>query len=367
MRPTCGACARYQRAHPEHRCSYSIHAVPSEPRPPPTPIHPQDYLPRFRSGSRALEALLKATGATPDDGPAQQETEPAWAEAPAASEEPSGDLTNRMASTSLSRASLPICVVRVNTRLTRFWASAPAPPGERRFELPPAAEQVGFQPRVFPTFPETLPATHSQSHLLQDNAPSDPRLLQHNARSVLSAPPSHSHYHLPSTPGNLLPFVPPPYYPSASYSGASYFSDLQDAYDDAFAEEEEDASATGFDTLASPAEPCVSPRDIVAGPSYSIADYRFPPQQAFPSVAQSGEALSYRYPAAIPEEPAQAANAIAGPAYPRQFRLPDPFVPKSARAGANIGPAPVEHLGGGPENVDDAAMPMHFPGRHSWP
>lgn len=367
MRPTCGACARYQRAHPEHRCSYSIHAVPSAPRPPPTPFHPQDYLPRFRSGSRALEALLKATGATPEGESEQQETEPAWAEAPAASEEPSGDLTNRMASTSLSRASLPICVVRVNTRLTRFWASAPAPPGERRFELPPAIEQVGFQPRVFPTFPETLPATHSQSHLLQDNAPSDPRLLQHNARSVSSAPPSHSHYHLPSTTGNPLPFVPPPYYPGASYSGASYFGDLQDAYDDAVAEEEEDASATGFDTLASPAEPCVSPRDIVAGPSYSTADYRFPPQQAFPSVAQPGEALSYRYPAPILEEPTQAANAIAGPAYPRQFRLPDPFVPRYARAGANIGTAPVEHLGGGPENFDEAAMPMHFPGRHSWP
>lgn len=107
----CGACARYQRAHPEHRCSYSIHAVPSEPRPPPTPFQPEDYLPRFRSGSRALEALLKATEAASDGDPEQQKTEPASAETPATLEEPSVDLTDRMASTSLSRMWLPICLV----------------------------------------------------------------------------------------------------------------------------------------------------------------------------------------------------------------------------------------------------------------
>ncbi|GAA5967264.1 hypothetical protein JCM8115_005448 [Rhodotorula mucilaginosa] len=346
----CGACARYQRAHPEHRCSYSIHAVPSEPRPPPTPFQPEDYLPRFRSGSRALEALLKATEAASDGDPEQQKTEPASAEAPATLEEPSVDLTNRMASTSLSPS---------------------GPPGERRFELPPAIEQVGYQPRVFPTFPETLPATQSQSRLLQNSAHSDPRLPQDNTHSDPRAPPSHSHYHLPSTTSNLLPFVPPLSYPNASYFGASYSGDLQDAYDDPVAVEEEDASATGFETLASPAEPCVSPRDIVAGPSYSTTGNRFPPEQAFPSTAQPDEALTYPYPypypAPIPEECLQAADATAGPAYPRHFRLPDPFVPRNARAGSNIGPAPVEHFAGGPENFGEAATPMHSPGSHSWP
>lgn len=100
---------RFQRAHPEHRCSYSARAVPpptDEPRPSPAPFDSQDYLPRLRSGSRALEALLKVTGATRDDEPEQQETEQA------AAEEPSGDLTNRMASTSLSRTRIPIGIVR---------------------------------------------------------------------------------------------------------------------------------------------------------------------------------------------------------------------------------------------------------------
>ncbi|TKA52745.1 hypothetical protein B0A53_04199 [Rhodotorula sp. CCFEE 5036] len=239
---------------------YSIHAVPSEPRPPPTPFQPEDYLPRFRSGSRALEALLKATEAASDGDPEQQKTEPASAETPATLEEPSVDLTNRMASTSLSPS---------------------GPPGERRFELPPAIEQ--------------------------------------------------------------------------------------DACDDPVAEEEDDASATGFETLASPAEPCVSPRDIVAGPSYSTTGYRFPPEQAFPSTAQPDQALTYPYPAPIPEECLQAADATAGPAYPRHVRLPDPFVPRHACAGSNIGPAPVEHVGGGPKNFGEAATPMHSPGRHSWP
>lgn len=343
-RPTCGACTRFQRAHPEHRCSYSIYAVPSEPRPPPTPFQPQDYLPRFRSGTRALDALLKATGATPDGGSEQQGTESASPEA-TTSEEPSRDLTDRMASTSLS---------------------PPSPPGERRFEVPPAVEQVDFQPRVFPTFPQTLPATHSQSHLLHNDAHSDPRLRQNNAHSDPSAPPSHSHYHPPSTTSNDLPFVPPLYCPDAPYSGAPYSGDLQDAYDDSVAQEEgeEDASATAFDTLASPAEPCVSPRDIAAGPSYSTVEYPFPTHQEYLHIAPHGEALSSLYPAPIPEESAQAANVIAGPALPRQFRLPDPFVPRYAR---DIAPAPVEHLGGGSENFDEAAMPLHFFGRHSWP
>ncbi len=241
-------------------------------------------------------------------------------------------------------------------------AVAPSPSGDRRFELPPTVEQVGFQTRVFPTFPQTLPT--KPSSLLQDNAHSDPRLLQNNAPSVPSAPPSHSHDHLPSTTSNLLPLVPPRYFPGASYSGASYCGDLRNAYDDPVAEDEEDASPSGFVTLASPAEPCVSPRDIVTGPSYSTTEYRFPPHQECPPAAPYGEALSSLYPAPIPEGSTQAANATAGPAYPRRFRLPNPFVPRYAR---DIGPAPVEHLGGGSENFDEATMPMHIPARHSWP
>lgn len=109
VRPTCGACERYRRNRPEHRCSYGAHTVTSAPRLPGMPAVDADvFLPRTRSGLRTLKGVPKAP--VPAGSEAEMASERAE-QAPTGRtlEAPTEHLTTRMAAANLSGRRLSFC------------------------------------------------------------------------------------------------------------------------------------------------------------------------------------------------------------------------------------------------------------------
>ncbi|POY70576.1 hypothetical protein BMF94_6491 [Rhodotorula taiwanensis] len=165
VRPTCGACTRYSRNTPRHRCSYGAHTVPSEPRQlTASPFNPDDFtLPRTRSGAKVLQEIQEGTPEPVEPSPSP--------EVPEMETDEPARLVEQMAQTSLDSET-----------------------GERRFELPLPPV---FRPMHFPSFPRDLPDVHSPS--------ASPRPPQIDA---------HSPLYIPTAPAFDAPETPPhQYYP----------------------------------------------------------------------------------------------------------------------------------------------------------
>lgn len=108
-RPTCGACVRYARAHPDNRCVYAENTtqVPARRLSPETTVPAAGALelPRTRSGARRLQAALRETAeaASAPIIPSEVETPPLEVRDEEDADPAAGDLTERMADATLSR------------------------------------------------------------------------------------------------------------------------------------------------------------------------------------------------------------------------------------------------------------------------
>ncbi|GAA5981150.1 hypothetical protein JCM10908_004000 [Rhodotorula pacifica] len=346
VRPTCGACEKYMRTRPEHRCVYAASAVLSEPRTrQPNALDFDDFLPRTRSGLRFLREAQEASPPTPQRDEKPEETLQDPEPEPVA--EPTEDLTIRMAATTLAPTE-----------------------EERRFELPPALDAVGFQPINFPTFPKDPFPVDPGSDLTDDS-----HSLYGNAPSNLAVPPSNliyrsSHAAAAAPANDLSPVAGDSQRPDPMYA---FPIGHQSFHDNALVEDGDEAGPLPFDPPAMSntwIQPCVSPQEISSSPSFAT-DYRLP--QPFIPPLQQSAAYSAPYPVAVQPPFAQVNHddgGGTGPAPPHaQYRLPAPFIPPGHRQHGSLpGPLPVdippESTQGG---YDFAEERFRAGGGHSWP
>ncbi|BGP52594.1 hypothetical protein JCM8202v2_000150 [Rhodotorula sphaerocarpa] len=155
-RPTCGACVRYARAHPDNRCVYAENAtqVPARRRSPETTVPAAGALelPRTRSGARRLQAALRETAeaAPAPIIPSEVETPPLEVRDEEDADPAAEDLMERMADATLSRIpaapALPHYDIR-SAPLVHEPFAAPLPYGLAPEEpFAPSPAQAGFVP-----------------------------------------------------------------------------------------------------------------------------------------------------------------------------------------------------------------------------